>query len=124
MALAITGGNGDPASQINTQSPQTSAGSGAPAAAPAKNVQPGTASSLLSGAGQGSSGIPLNSTVLPVANLNTSAQTTTQAAKPPQPTQPSHHPNALLVGIVAVLLVAALLTVWQIQRSVKNTTNY
>ena len=125
MALSISAGNGGVTSQANTQSPQTSAaaGTGSPAAAPGKSVQPGTATSLLSGPGGGSDGIPLSSTVLPVASLNSSTQTTTAQAQPAT-TKSQHHPNAILLGIVAVLVVLAVAAMWLTQRSAKNTTHY
>jgi hypothetical protein len=123
MALSITGGSGDITSQANTQSPQTSAGSGSAPTAAAKNVQPGTATSLLSGPGGGSVGIPLNSTVLPVANLGATTQTAT--AQPQQAVaQPKHHPNAVLLGVVAILVVLAVLAFWLTGKSAKNTTHY
>ena len=122
MALSISAGNGGVTSQANTQSPQTSAGSGSPPTAAAKNVQPGTANSLLSGPGGGSEGIPLSSTVLPVASLDTSTQTT--ARTQPTTTGSQHHPNAVLLVIVAVLVVLAAAAVWLTQRSAKNTTHY
>lgn len=110
-------------SQANTQSPQTSAGSGSAPTAAAKSVQPGTANSLLSGPGGGSAGIPLSSTVLPVASLNTSAQATA-TIKPSQTSATQHHPNAILLVIVAVLVVLAVAAMWLTQRSAKNTTHY
>lgn len=123
MALS-TSTNSSFSGQINTQSPQTSAaaGAGSPPAAPGKNVQPGTANSLLSGSAGGGAGIPLSSTVLPVANLNTSAQTSS-TQKPNQATGSQHHTNTVLLGVVAALVVMAALALWLAQRSAKNTTN-
>lgn len=122
MALS-TSTNGDIQSQTNTQSPQLSAGSGSAPTAAAKSVQPGTADSLLSGAGGGSEGIPLSSTVLPVANLNTSAQTSA-TVQPQKSTSTTHHPNAALLVIVAVLVVMAVVSLWMTGRRAKNTTEY
>ncbi|HET7060264.1 MAG TPA: hypothetical protein VFH99_03050 [Candidatus Saccharimonadales bacterium] len=122
MALSITGGGGGPTSQANTQSPQMSAGSGAPPAAAAKSVQPGTADSLLAGPGGGSDGIPLNSTILPVANLDASTQTVAQTTKPDP--KPQHHPNGVLLVVVAILVVLAVVAVWVTNKSAKNTTHY
>jgi hypothetical protein len=121
MALS-TSTNGSFSSQINTQSPQTSAaaGAGSPPAAPARNVQPGTTNSLLSGAGGGSEGIPLNSTILPVANLSTAAQTT--VAQDPRATTTQQQPNTVLLVIVAVLAIMAVIAIWRTPRSAKNTT--
>lgn len=124
MALSTTT-SGDISSQANTQSPQLSAGSGSAPTATAKNVQPGTATSLLSGAAGGSDGIPLNSTVLPIANLNTSAQTATTIAQPKAAgVSKQHHPNAAILVIVAALVVLAIVTTWLTHQSAKNTTEY
>ncbi|HVX48102.1 MAG TPA: hypothetical protein VHA05_01970 [Candidatus Saccharimonadales bacterium] len=124
MALSTTT-NGDISSQSNTQSPQLSAGSGSAPTAAAKSVQPGTATSLLSGAAGGSEGIPLNSTILPIANLNTSAQTTSiTQPKDTAGTKQHHHPNAVLLIIVAILVVFAIATMWLTHQSAKNTTEY
>jgi hypothetical protein len=120
MALSTTT-NGSVSSQINTQSPQLSVGSGLPAATPAKNVQPGTATSLLSGAGGGSQGIALNSTILPVANLNTTAQTGS-VSEQQKTTGTTHHPNTALLVIAAALVVLAVISLWFTRRSAKNTT--
>lgn len=123
MALSITGGSGDITSQANTQSPQTSAGSGSAPTAAAKNIQPGTATSLLSGPDGGSAGIPLNSTVLPVVNLGAATQTAT--AQPQQTdVKPKHHPNTILLGVVAILVILAVLALWLTGKSAKNTTHY
>jgi hypothetical protein len=123
MALS-TNTNGSVNGQINTQNPQTSAPSsaGSPLAAPGSNVQPGTANSLLSGAVGGSDGIPLTSTILPVANLNTAAQGTVQNAK--STTTAKHHPNAVFLGLIIVVFIIGIIAFWLIGRSAKNTTEY
>jgi hypothetical protein len=118
MALSTSAGSGNITNQANTQSPQTSAGSGSPTGTPGKNVQPGTATSLLNG---GSEGVPLTSTALSVVSLNTSTRATTQ----PQATKPqNHHLNPVLLTIVIVFFVLAVIFFWQTARSAKNTTNY
>ena len=122
MALS-TSTSGDIASQSNTQSPQVSAGSGSAPTAAAKSVQPGTATSLLSGVSGGSQGIPLSNTVLPVASLNTAAQTTASITKPTVASKP-HHPNIVLVVIVVALAVLAIVSMWLTHQSAKNTTEY
>lgn len=126
MALEITGGSGSPASQASTQSPQTSAavGAGSPPPASASSVQPGTADNLLRGPGGGNAGIPLTSTTLPVASLDTATQTATTTPRTGQAAKPQHHPNVVLLVIVVGLVVAALLVTWFTHRSAKNTTDY
>ncbi len=120
MALTTTAGSGSITSQANTQSPQTSVGSGSPAGEPGKSVQPGTATSLLSGDG-GGAGIPLTSTALSVVSLNTS----TQVAAQPQVTKPqNHHLNPVLLTMVIVFFVLAVIFFWQTARSAKNTTGH
>jgi hypothetical protein len=121
MALS-TSTDGSISGQTNTQSPQTSAGSGSPLPAAAKSVQPGTATSLLSGPGRGSDGIPLTSTALPVANLNTATQTAT-VQSPPKTTK-TQHPNVVLLVIVVALVIVAAVIIGVTHRSAKNTTNY
>jgi hypothetical protein len=91
-------------------------------AAPGRNVQPGTADNLLKGPGGGSEGIPLTSTILPVANLNTAAQTT--AVQPQEQKSEPQQPNIVLLVAVAVLAVLAVLALWRAWRSEKNTTQY
>lgn len=115
MALSITAGNGNVASQANTQSPQTSAGSGSPTAAPASKVQPGTATALLSSQG----GVALHPTALPTVNINTATSTT--AATTTNNT-PKHHVNPVLLGFPVLLVVVAVVLFWAMRRSVKNTT--
>lgn len=122
MALS-TSTDGSITGQANTQSPQQSAGSGSAPTAAAKSVQPGTATSLLSGAANGSQGIPLSSTVLPVANLDTAAQTTATITKPTVASK-QHHPNAVLMVIVVALAILAIATMWLTHQSAKNTTEY
>lgn len=115
MALSITAGNGDAAGQANTQSPQTSAGSGSPASAPASGVQPGTATALLNGQG----GVALHPTALTTVNINTAAPTTAAATVN---NTPKHHVNPVLLGFPALLVLVAAVLFWAMRRSVKNTT--
>lgn len=122
MALSITGSNNsNPASQASTQSPQTSAGSGAPAAAPSSKVQPGTASNLLTHTNNGGGGVALANTSLSVVSLNTSAQTVSKPTAKPVSTP--HHLNPVLVIMAIGLFMLAMVFSWVIARSAKNTTH-
>lgn len=114
-----TSTNGSIAGQTNTQSPQVSAGSGSAPTADAKNVQPGTANSVLMDQNS-ANGIQLNPTSLPIVNLNTSTQTASALPAPSAKVQ--HHVNAALLIIAAVLLLCAVGFTWQTARSAKNTT--
>jgi hypothetical protein len=116
MSLAISAGNGNPTSQANTQTPQSSA---APAtnATPSGSVQPGTATSLLTSKG----GVQLTNQVLPTISLGTTLTGTEQSA-PAQVAQPKHHANVFLLGVAAVLFVMAIAFFWSTARSAKNTT--
>lgn len=118
MALPITGGNGSPTGLTNTQTPQSSVGP-ATGATSSGNVQPGTASSLLSTSS--AQGISLQNQTLPTVTVNgSSTGTIQQPAK--QTGSTSHHANGLLIGIAAVLLVAAIAFFWTTAQSEKNTT--
>lgn len=118
MALSTSAGNGSITSQTNTQTPQSST---APAtnAAPARQVQTGTASQLLTSSG----GISLTSRPLPTVTVS-GTTTTGQAAKDTaQPAPAKHHISPVAAGLVIVLVVIALVSVWLIHRSAKNTTH-
>jgi len=123
MALSITAGNGGAASQASTQNPQTSAGSGAPGAAPSSSVQPGTATTLLNG-GQNVSGVPLHNTALPTVNLVAPPTPAPAAVSQAATTSSKHHVNSTLLGFSIVLFVAAIGLFWAVSRSVKSTTKY
>jgi len=117
MGLSISSGSGG---QTNTQSPQGLVSSGSTTAA-ASNVQPGTATTLLTTG----SGISLHPTQLPTINVNTAPQTVTNPSSVAATTvQPKHHISSGLLGISAGLFIIALVVFWIITRSAKNTTNY
>ncbi|HVA11498.1 MAG TPA: hypothetical protein VNG32_05035 [Candidatus Dormibacteraeota bacterium] len=117
MGLSISSGDGG---QTSTQSPQGLVGSGSTTAA-ASNVQPGTATTLLTTG----SGIALYPTQLPTVSVNTAPQTTTTSTPVVATTiQTKHHISGGLLGISAGLFIVALVVFWIITRSAKNTTNY
>lgn len=118
MALSITGGSGGPASQANTQSPQISAGSGSPTSASAGSVQPGTATSVLTS----EQGIGLKGTQLSVVSFSNAPKTITGQTQASDTKASKHHINAVGIGVIAVVVLAALIIFWQINRSAKNTT--
>jgi hypothetical protein len=83
------------------------------------DVQPGTATSLLSSQ-QG--GVPLHGTSLSQVSLNNPtpaalpvATTTTTVVKP-------HHVNTVFLGFSGLLFVVAVILFWTTSRSVKSTT--
>lgn len=121
MALSITGGDGNVASQANTQSPQTSTASAAAvsgSAARGGSVQPGTADSLLR---QSQGGVALGGQALTTVDLSgTTAQTTASDTAQPAPAQ--HHVNTVALGLVAGLVLVAVIVTVAISRSAKNTT--
>ena len=116
MALSITSGSGSVTSQANTQTPQNSVGPSTGAVS-SKNVQTGTASQLLANSGTG--GVALTAQPLTTVTVNGST-TSTQATPATSPAK--HHFNPVLLGIVVVLVVAAVAAAWGINRSAKNTT--
>lgn len=118
MALSITAGNGNPTSQANTQTPQASVGP-ASKAAPSGNVQPGTATSLLTNK---TGGIALSNQALTTVNLSNTTTTTGQSAQPQTAVQDEHHFNPLLLGLAIILFVLAAIFFWLTNRSAKNTT--
>ncbi|HVV25644.1 MAG TPA: hypothetical protein VHC21_01250 [Candidatus Saccharimonadales bacterium] len=119
MALPITGGNGSPTGLTNTQTPQSSVGPSTNATA-SGNVQPGTASSLLSTST--AQGISLKSQTLPTVTVSGASTGTIQQAAKDTKTSATHHANGLLIGIAVVLLVAAAVFFVVTARSDKNTT--
>jgi|GEM_PF-2579055 hypothetical protein len=119
-ALSITSGNG---TQTSTQSPQGLVSSGNSNTEAGSNVQPGTATTLLTN----TSGITLHPTALTTVNVGaTSPQpaATTSSTPATVHTQPKHHINGGLLGISIGLLVIAVVVFLVITRSAKNTTNY
>jgi|ERR1039458_783842 hypothetical protein len=117
MGLSISSGDG---AQTSTQSPQGLVSSGSATAA-ASNVQPGTASTLLTTG----NGIALYPSQLPSVNVNTAPQATTSSNSVVATTvQPEHHISGGLLVISLSLFIIALVVFWIITRSAKNTTNY
>jgi hypothetical protein len=114
--LSITSGNG---AQTTTQSPQSVGGSGTNTEA-GSNVQPGTATALLTSP----DGISLRPTPLATVNIGASASTITPSHAAITTAPPKHHVNSGLLGISAGLFVIAVIVVLFINRSAKNTTNY
>lgn len=104
--------------QSTTQTPQ-SAGQGATGGTQSSNVQPGTATALLSSPG----GLPLQGTKLTTVSLN-AATPATVASVSPATSPPKHHVNTALFGFSALLLAVAVVLFWATSRSVKNTTQY
>ncbi|HEY5152618.1 MAG TPA: hypothetical protein VII55_01455 [Candidatus Saccharimonadales bacterium] len=82
------------------------------------NLQPGTATSLLS-SGQG--GVSLHGTALSTVNLNAPAASTSSTAVT-KPVQTTHHASPVLLAFPAALVVVALVLFWTTSRSVKSTT--
>jgi hypothetical protein len=113
----LTAGNGS-GTQATTQSPQT-AGQPAATGTQSGNVQPGTATNLLNSSG----GVPLRPTPLSTVSLTPSASTPAVLAQSTV-TQPKHHINPVLFGFSGLLLLVAVVSVWIISRSAKNTTEY
>lgn len=121
--MALSTSSGSITSQTNTQSPQSSAGTGT-SAAPSSRVQPGTASNLLSGSGSGSGGgLPLNGTELSVVDLDTSPQAVHSASGISPSPQHKHHLNAPLLAVAIGLFLVAAIIFGVMSRSAKNTTN-
>lgn len=119
MALSITGGNGSVTGQAQTQTPQASVGP-ASKAAPARSVQAGTASSLLT---TKSGGIALTNQQLPTVTVSGTTTGSRQSSQPEPATPVQRDVNPVLLAFAVALLVAALIIVWRINRSAKNTTN-
>jgi hypothetical protein len=118
MGLSISSGSGT--QQAGTQSPQNSVGSGVNTEA-GSNVQPGTATSLLTT----TSGIALTPSQLPTINVNESAQPSTSTNSVATTTvQPKHYISGGLLGVSIGLFIIALVVFWVITRSAKTTTNY
>jgi hypothetical protein len=112
--LSIGSGSG---AQGSTQSPQGLVSSGIATAA-GSNVQPGTATTLLTSP----TGISLHTTQLSTVSL-TSA-TTPVVSSSPATILPKHHIDSGLLGISIGLAVIAVVVFLMITRSAKNTTNY
>ena len=110
--LTTTTGSG---AQTTTQSPQTAGQSGT-GGAPTSAVQPGTATELLS---QSTGGVPLGGRQLSTISLAPVSNQTGQVA---QPAKPARDINPALIAFPVVLLAVAVLLVWIMKRSVKNTT--
>jgi hypothetical protein len=119
--LSISSSSG---TQTSTQSPQGLVSSGNNAAAESGgNVQPGTATTLLTT----SSGISLHPTALTTVNVGAAGSEPVAGTSPAVATvniQPKHHINGGLLGISIGLLVVAAIVFLFITRSAKNTTNY
>jgi hypothetical protein len=119
--LSISSGSG---AQTSTQSPQGLVSSGNNAAAESgSNVQPGTATTLLTTSG-GISLHPTALTTVSVSNAGSEPVTTTSSAVATVNVQPKHHINGGLLGVSIGLLVIAAVVFMIITRSAKNTTNY
>jgi hypothetical protein len=115
--LTATSGSG---TQGTDQNPQASVASGTPTAQ-AGSVQPGTATSLLTG---GTTGVALQTTPLSTVSLdNTTAQTQT-APRTAQALPARHHINPVLLSLSVVLCLIAIALFWFTTRTAKNTTDY
>lgn len=102
------------ASQTVTQSPQSASAAGGNTADSA-GVQPGTASALLNSQG----GIQLRNTGVSTVSLN---PTTFTSATSTQAHVAKHHVNLPLLGLAALLILAAIFLFWTSDRSVNSTT--
>ncbi|HVW23092.1 MAG TPA: hypothetical protein VHB51_01220 [Candidatus Saccharimonadales bacterium] len=120
MALTTTSGGG---TQQNTDSPQNSTSGGNFGGQKASAVQPGTATNLLNG-GAGTTGVPLVNTPVTRVSLSSAGSHTQAAVSTPKHAPTHHHVNPALLGIVAVVFVAAFVMFWSIAQSAKNTTDY
>jgi len=110
--LTATSGTG---TQTTTQSPQA-ATTGSTSPAQPTGLQPGTATSLLNGQGS----VTLQPTPLSTISLGgTSQQTTSSPSLAPVRHQ---HVNFVLVGLVAVVLLIALVCTVVFSKQVKSTT--
>jgi hypothetical protein len=118
MALSISGGDGSITSQAKTQTPQASVGPSTNATS-SGNVQPGTASSLLTSQ-SGSNGISLTSQELPTVTV--SAMATSGQVGQPKPTPSVHHINMFFLCFALLLFIIAAVTFGVITRSAKTTT--
>lgn len=117
MANQLTTGQAS-GEQTTTQSPQIS-GSSTGNTAKSSNVQPGTATSLLSS----QNGLSLQPRALSTINLGGTAPAQTQTAQP-KPLATAHHINTTYLAIPAALLLIAVVSFWLANRSVKITTDY
>jgi hypothetical protein len=104
--------------QGNTQSPQGLVSSGTSTAA-GSNVQPGTATTLLTTP----TGVSLHPTQLATISL-TGATTPVVSASSASSSPSKHHISSGLLGISIGLAVIAVVVFVMITRSAKNTTNY
>ncbi len=118
MALTTTTSGAGLGNQTSTQTPQASVGPASKAAA-SGSVQPGTATSLLTQ----SNGISLSGQALTAVSLDGTTTSTGQSSQPEPVTPAKHDVNPVLLGLAIALFVAALMIVWKINHSAKNTTN-
>lgn len=114
-----TGGGtqGQAISQGNIAQP---APEGDPGGTPIGQVQPGVTGSALGP----QTGISLNTTVLPNVKLNLSTSTIAASAPASRPATKPHHISPVLISIPVILVLIALVSFWQANRSVKSTTGY
>lgn len=99
--------------QSTTQDPQSNTSSSSLTAS-SHTLQSGVVNLFTS-----KSGISLTSTALPSVGLKTS--TTTQSNTPAVSVR-QHHVSGVLIGLIAVVFIAAAITFWQATVAAKNTT--